>query len=387
VITLADSGWSPEQVELGNSIIEFARKELDHDLQARDAEARFSRELWDSCATAGIQGLPVPVEYGGQGADPMTTIIALEALGYGCADNGLIFSINAHMWSAEMPILRFGTEEQKQRYLPGMCSGTIIGVQGMTEPGSGSDAFSLKTTAVERDGHYVLNGTKTFITNAPVADVFVVFATTDPAAGALGFSAFLVDAATPGLEVGKPFSKMGLRTSPMAELFFDDCSVPADHMLGRPGNGMAIFNHSIDWERGFILASAVGTMRRHLEQSIEHARTREQFGQPIGKFQAVSHRIVEMKVRLEAARSFLYQVGHAKAVAEGANTPLESAMAKLYISEAWVQSSLDALQILGGYGYMTETGLEREIRDALASRIYSGTSDIQRNLIAGRLGL
>jgi alkylation response protein AidB-like acyl-CoA dehydrogenase len=173
----------------------------------------------------------------------------------------------------------------------------------------------------------------------------------------------------------------------MAELFFDDCVVGTDAMLGREGNGMAIFNHSIDWERGFILASAVGTMQRQLEMSIEYARTREQFGQPIGKFQAISHRIVDMKLRLEAARWFLYQVGWAKQLVGGANTPIESAQAKLYISEAWVQSSLDALQILGGYGYITETELEREIRDALASRIYSGTSDIQRNLIAGRLGL
>jgi alkylation response protein AidB-like acyl-CoA dehydrogenase len=173
----------------------------------------------------------------------------------------------------------------------------------------------------------------------------------------------------------------------MAELYFDDCVVGPDARLGREGNGMAIFNHSIDWERGFILASAVGTMQRQLEMSIEYARTREQFGQPIGKFQAVSHRIVDMKARLEAARWFLYSVGWAKVLQAGANTPLESALAKLYISEAWVQSSLDALQILGGYGYMTETELEREIRDALASRIYSGTSDIQRNLIAGRLGL
>ena len=163
--------------------------------------------------------------------------------------------------------------------------------------------------------------------------------------------------------------------------------MPGENLLGKAGNGMAIFNHSIDWERGFILASAVGGMQRQLEKVIEHARTREQFGQPIGKFQAVSHRIVDMKVRFEAARSFLHQVGWAKLQNDGANTPTESAMAKLYISEAWVQSSLDALQIMGGYGYMTETEIEREVRDSLASRIYSGTSDIQRNIIAGRLGL
>jgi len=382
-----DLSWNEEQLSLREAIIRFAQKELNNDMIARDAESRFTRELWVRCAQVGLHGLPLPEEYGGQGADPLTTIMALESLGYGCSDNGLIFSINAHMWSAQMPLLRFGTEEQKKRYLPGMCDGSIIGVQGMTEPGSGSDAFGLKTTAERRGDTYILNGTKTFITNAPVADVFVIFALTEPKAGALGISAFLVEAQTPGLQIGKPFSKMGLRTSPMSELFFDGCVVPAENMLGKAGNGMAIFNHSIDWERGFILAGAVGTMQRQLETVIEHAKTREQFGQPIGKFQAVSHRIVEMKLRLEASRWFLYQVGWAKLQKEGANTPTESAIAKLYISEAWVQSSLDTLQILGGYGYMTETEVEREIRDALASRIYSGTSDIQRNIIARRIGL
>ncbi len=382
-----DLTWSDEQLELRDSIIRFAQKELNQDMVARDAEARFPRDLWVKCARVGLHGLPVAEKYGGQGADPLTTVFALEALGYGCRDNGLIFSLNAQMWSAEMPIQRFGTEEQKQRWLPGMCDGSIVGVQGMTEPGSGSDAFSLTTTAERRDDTYVLNGSKTFITNAPIADVFVIFASTNPAAGALGISAFLVESGSIGLEIGKPFSKMGLRTSPMAELYFDDCQIPAENLLGKQGNGMAIFNHSIDWERGFILAGAVGTMQRHLEWAIEHANSREQFGQSIGKFQAVSHRIVDMKVRLEAARSFLYRVGWAKLQKDGANTPTESALAKLYISEAYVQSSLDTLQVLGGYGYMVETEAEREIRDALASRIYSGTSDIQRNLIAGRLGL
>jgi L-prolyl-PCP dehydrogenase len=382
-----DLSWSEEQLSLRDTIIGFAVKELADDLVTRDAQGQFSRDLWVKCAEIGLQGLPIAEEYGGQGADPLTTVLALEALGYGCRDNGLIFSLNAQMWSAEMPIQRFGTEDQKRRWLPGMCDGSAIGVQGMTEPGSGSDAFSLKTTAQTADDGYVLNGSKTFITNAPIADVFVVFASTNPTAGPLGISAFLVESNTPGLEVGKPFSKMGLRTSPMSELFFDGCAIPAENLLGREGNGMAIFNHSIDWERGYILAGAVGTMKRQLEIAIDHARNREQFGQPIGKFQAVSHRIVDMKIRLEASRSFLYQVGWAKLQEGGANTPAESAMAKLYISEAWVQSGLDTLQVLGGYGYMTETELEREIRDSLASRIYSGTSDIQRNIIAGRLGL
>lgn len=382
-----DLNWSDEQLSLREQIIRFARNELNDDVMQRDHDGVFARELWVKCAKMGIQGLPIPETYGGQGADPLTTIMALEALGYGCRDNGLIFSLNAHLWSGAMPVLRFGTEAQKERYLPGMCDGSLIGVQGMTEPGSGSDAFSLRTTAVAKDDHFLLNGNKTFITNAPVADMFIIFASTAPSSGALGISAFIVEPGLPGFTVGSPFSKMGLKTSPMSELHFDDTPVPAEHMLGRPGNGMAIFNHSIDWERGFILASAVGAMERQLETAIEHSRTREQFGRPISKFQAVSHRIVDMKVRLEASRSLLYQAGWAKQQADGSPTPMQSAIAKLYISEAWVQSSLDVLQIMGGYGYMTETEIEREVRDSIASRIYSGTSDIQRNLIAGRLGL
>jgi hypothetical protein len=382
-----DLSWTEEQESLRDTIIDFARSELNDDVVGREASGGFARDLWTACARAGIQGLPVPEEYGGQGADPLTTMLALEALGYGCTDNGLIFSIHAHMWSAEMPLLRFGSDEQRNRYLPGLCDGTLIGVQGMTEPGSGSDAFGLKTTARLENDSYILNGSKTFITNGPVADVFVIFASTNPSAGALGISALIVEAGTPGLTVGAPFSKMGLRTSPMTELFFDDCAVPAENLLGKPGNGMAIFNHSIDWERGFILASAVGTMQRQLETTIEHARTREQFGQPIGKFQAVSHRIVDMKVRLEAARTLLYQAGWARQLSGGAATPMESALAKLFISEAWVQSSMDAIQVRGAYGFMTESEVERDLRDALASRIYSGTSDIQKNIIAGRLGL
>jgi len=382
-----DFSWTEEQESLRQELIRFARERLNRDLLERDAQGSFSRNLWVECAKVGVQGLPIPEEYGGQGADALTTVVALEALGYGCRDNGLLFSLNAHMWSGAMPIARFGTEEQKRRYLPGLCDGTLIGVQGMTEPGSGSDAFSLKTTAEIRGDSVVLNGSKTFITNAPVADLFVIFASTRPSAGPLGISAFIVEAGTSGLEISPPMSKMGLRTSPTGELYFDNCVIPAENLLGRPGNGMAIFNHSIDWERGCILATAVGAMQRQLEQVIAYAKDRQQFGQPIAAFQAVSHRIAEMEVRLQASRMLLYKAAWAKDREGGNTTPLESAEAKLFISEAWVQSSLDAIQIFGGTGYMTESEVERDLRDAIASRIYSGTSEIQRNIIAKSLGL
>jgi alkylation response protein AidB-like acyl-CoA dehydrogenase len=381
-----DLSWSDEQLRLRDAVLSFAERELADDVAARDGSETFPHDLWGRCAKFGILGLPVPEEHGGQGADVMTTLLALETLGYGCRDNGLIFSINAHMWSSAMPILRFGTAEQKAAYLPGLCDGSLIGVQGMTEPDTGSDAFALATRADDDGDGFVLNGSKTFITNAPVADIFVVFAATNPALGALGLSAFLVDRATPGLTVGRPLHKMGLRTSPMSELFFDDCRLDRSRLLGRTGNGIAIFNHSIDWERACILAAAVGTMQRQVDDSVRYAKERRQFGRPIGDFQAVSNRIADMQVRADASRMLLYRAGWAKQ--QGVRAPArESATAKLFISEAWVQTSLDAMYLRGGSGYLVESEVERDVRDALASRIYSGTSDIQRNIISKGLGL
>lgn len=380
-----DFSLSDEQRDLYESVVAFARNELNDDLERRDRDGEFSRELWVKTAQLGIHGLPFPVEYGGQGADVLTTAIAMEALGLGCQDNGLLFSINAHMWSAAMPISRFGTDNQKDTYLRGLCDGSLIGVQGMTEPGSGSDAFALQTTAVANGDEYVLNGSKTFITNAPVADVFVVFATLDPDKGWAGLCAFIVDRDTPGLTVSDAVAKMGLRTSPMGDLFFDDCRVPAANMLGAKGSGMMVFQHSIDWERSLILASTIGTVERQLELAIDYANEREQFGAPIGKNQAVSHRLVDIKVRLEAARLLLYRV--AAKWDDGSVNSMDTAMVKLFLSECAVDAALESMKTFGGSGYLVESGIEREVRDVLASRIYSGTSDIQRSVIARYMGL
>ncbi len=376
---------SQEQLELQHAVIRFAGRELIDDVIQRDARGEFSRSLWEKCAGFGIQGLPIPEQYGGNGFDALTTIVALEALGYACKDNGLLFALNAQMWSFELPVWKFGREDQKQRYLPRLCDGSMIGNQAMTEPMSGSDAFSLRTAAQKKGNSYVLTGSKSFVTNAPVADVFLVFARTDPVKGFGGLSAFIVERNTPGLSVSAQMHKMGLRTSPMGEIAFDGCEVPEENLLGSPGAGVTIFNTSMDWERTCILASALGTMQRQLERCIAYAKERTQFGQPIGKFQAVSHRIVEMKLRLETARLLLYKVGWLKA--QGKRTAMESAMAKLYLSQCFLDSSLDAVQIHGGYGYSEEYEFERELRDAVGGRIYSGTTEIQKNIIAGSLGL
>ncbi len=380
-----DFELTEEQRSLRQSIVDFARSELNEDVIERDKDASFSQEAWTKCAEIGLLGLPVPKEYGGAGADALTTLIALDALGYACTDNGLVFSLNAQMWACETPIVHFGTEEQKQRYLPGLCDGSLLAAHGMSEPESGSDAFALQTTATKTDGGYVLNGTKTFVTNAPEADLHVVFATIDRSLGFAGITGFLVEKGTPGLSVGKPLSKMGLRTSPMGEVVLESCEVEDDALLGEPGAGMAVFNTSMTWERSCILASTVGAMERQLERSVAYAQERKQFGQPIGRFQAVSRMLVDMKVRLDTARLLLYRLGWL--LDSGRSAVLDSALVKLYLSECYVRSSLDALQVHGGYGYMTEYELEREVRDAIGSRLYSGTSEIQYTIAARSMGL
>jgi len=380
-----DFSWSEEQAAFRKEVIRFAKEELNDDLSKRDREEEFPREFFNKCAKFGIQGLPVPVEYGGGGADTLTTACALEALGYGCKDNGFLFSLNAHMWTSELPLMAFGTEEQKKKYLPKLVSGEWIGLHCMTEPGSGSDAYSLKTRAVRQGDKYIINGSKTFITNTTHGDLFVVFANVDPAKGPNGVTGFLVEKGTPGLVLGKKLHKMGLRTSPMSEVSLEDLEVPAANILGKEGSGQAIFTHSMEWERTCILASHLGMMQRLIETCVKYARDRQQFGQPIGKYSAIANMIADMEVRLETGRLLLYKAAWMKS--QGRHALREAAMAKLYVSEATVQTCLDAIQIHGGYGYMAEYEMERDLRDAVSGKIYSGTSEIQRVIIAGFQGL
>ncbi len=380
-----DFSWSKEQLAFKNNVIEFAKKELNEGLIERDQAGEISLDNWRKCAQMGILGLPIPEEYGGIDEDVVTTMLVMEGLGYGCRDNGLIFAMNAQLWSVQMPILLFGTEAQKQKYLPGLCSGALIGAHGMSEPDSGSDAYSLRTRAERVEGGYRLNGTKMFVTNAPVCDMAVAFATVDPSKGIGGVTAFLVDKGTPGFTISRELDKMGLRTSPMGELIFQDCFLPEENRLGKEGVGVSIFASSMEWERSSILASHIGAMDRQLEESVRYARTRRQFNQPIGKFQAVANRIADMKVRLETARLLLYKVAWLKK--SGKSAVMEAAIAKLYLSECFVQSSLDAIRVHGGYGYMTEFEVERDLRDSIGGILYSGTSDIQRVIIARMMGL
>jgi len=381
-----DFSLTDQQKTLRETIVKFAQQELNSDVVSRDKEQIFSLELWKKCADLGIQGLPAEEAYGGSNLDALSTAIGLEALGYGCSDGGLVFSLCAHILACVVPLSQHGTDEQKQRYLPGLCDGTLIGMHAITEPGAGSDPFAMRTKA-EPDGNgWRINGTKTFISNGPIGDVAIVFAVTNPQKGFHGgATAFVIEKNTPGFSASKKFDKLGLRTSPISELIFENVYVPETAVIGAVGAGSGVFATAMDWERILLVASHVGAMERLMETSIAYVRKRSQFGQAIGKFQAVSHKIADMKVQLEAARLLTYQsawrLNHHK------NASLDAAITKLFVSESLVKTAMDTVQIHGGYGFMAEYEVERALRDAIGSTIYSGTSEIQRNIITRWLGI
>lgn len=376
---------SDDQEDLQKSAITFAQNKLNYDMIERDREGIFDREAWRLCAEFGVLGMPIPEKYGGLGLGLSDLLAVMEGLGFGTRDQGLIFSLNAHLWTNSIPILLYGTDDQRDKYLPPLCDGSLIGANCATEANAGSDIFSMSTFAKHDGSDYVLNGAKMFVTNAPVADLFVIYATVNPSLGPMGITAFIVERNTPGLTVSQKIEKMGLRSSPMAEVILNNCRVPVDQRLGREGRGIAVFECSMEWERGCILASCLGVMKRQLQECINQARGRKQFGKPIGKFQSVANRIVDMKVRLDTCRPMVYRIGALKDANQDAS--IEAAIAKLYVSESFVKSCLDAVQIFGGYGYMTEQHVERDLRDSIGSTLYSGTSEIQRNIIARGLGL
>lgn len=309
----------------------------------------------------------------------------MEALGHGCRDAGLLLALNAQMWSVQLPILKLGSEQQKQSVLRRLCAGEWKGAHAMTEPDAGSDAFGLKTYAEVTDGGYILNGSKCMVTLAPLADIFLITATLNPAQGKWGLATFLVPRETPGLSVGETDSKMGLRTVPFGSLQLSDCFVPSAARLGRGDGEVAALHQLLEVERCCILASQVGAMERQLNECVAYARKRRQFGKSIGSFQSVSNRIADMKVRLETSRWLLYRVAWLKTRDQSALA--ETALLKLHLSECFVDSSQDAMRIHGGRGYMTEFEVERDLRDALGAVFYAGTSDIQRNIVASMLGV
>ncbi|HET7521927.1 MAG TPA: acyl-CoA dehydrogenase [Bacillales bacterium] len=372
---------SEEHEMLRKMVRDFAKKEVEPTAAERDEEERFDRRLFDRMGELGLAGIPWPEQYGGFGSDFLSYVIAVEELSRVCASTGV--TLSAHVSLASWPIYKFGTEEQKQRFLRPLASGEKLGAYGLTEPGSGSDAGAMRTTAVKDGDHYVLNGSKVFTTNGGEAEIYVVFAITDPDKGNKGISAFIVEKGTPGFSFGKKEKKLGIRSSPTLELIFEDCRVPKENMLGDEGKGFKIAMMTLDGGRNGIAAQAVGIAQGALDAATAYAKERKQFGKPIGEQQAVGFKLADMATKVEAARLLTYQAAwrESKGLAYGK----ASAMSKLYAGDIAMDVTVEAVQVFGGYGYTKDYPVERYMRDAKITQIYEGTNEIQRLVISRML--
>lgn len=370
--------WSEEQRHSHDQACRFAER----DLGPPGAPEQW-QERWRRCAEFGIQGLNIPVAYGGLGLSTRAAVHVLEGLGRGTSDNGLLMALGAQAWSVVTPLAHFGSEAQKQMWLPRLATGEVVAAFALSEAESGSDAFRLRMRATAEGSGFRLEGVKVFVTNAPLADVFLVFAATNPQAGYFGVTAFLLRRDLEGVSVGPALSKMGLESSPMAELRLDGAWVPQEAVLGSIGGGGAVIQHTLEWERGCLLAPALGTMARLLEKTTAHCRARKQFGRPIVEFEAVGGLLAELRLRLELARLLLYQFAWLKD--EDRPAAVEASMTKVYVSESLRRAAEIAVHLHGASGYTRDFEYERDWRDAMASSIYSGTTEMQYNLIAESL--
>ena len=376
-----DFALTEEQLMFKEQVLKFARKEIVPRVQECDLKGEFDWESWRKMGEFGILGLHLPEELGGSGADVMTAVLAGEALGEAGVDGGLTLSYGAHTYLCADTIYCHGTEEQKQKYVPKMASGEWVGCMGLTEPGAGSDAASLRTRADLVGDEWVLNGSKIFITNGSIADVAVIYAKTDPEAGHKGISAFIVEKGTPGFTVSRNLHKMGCRTSPTSELAFDDCRIPADNLLGIKGNGFMMSMQTVEWDRSALLAPFIGGTAYSLAKCARYAQERVQFGRPIAGFQAIKHKLADIKIFMEAARSLVYRMAWCKDQGRPLNH-LEAAVAKLFVGDWSLNPTVDAVNLHGGYGYCHEYDVERGLRDSRLAPIGGGTSDIQRVLVS-----
>ncbi len=373
--------FTEEQIAFKKEVIKFARKEIVPRSREHDLAEKFDRESFTKLGDFGILGLHFPEELGGSGADVVTTVLAGEALGEAGVDGGLTLAYGAHTFLCADTIFTSGTQAQRERYIPKLASGEWIGCMGLTEPNAGSDVASMKTTAVKKDGKYILNGTKMFITNGPIADVAVVYAKTDPGATHTGISAFVVERGTPGFSAGAPLIKMGVRTSSTSELVFEDCEIPEGNLIGREGMGFMMALQTVEWDRSALLAPFVGSGAYLLQRCARYATEREQFGRPIAKFQAIKHKLADIRIFTEAARTLVYRIAWCKDQKRPVNH-LEAAVAKLFVGDWSLAPTNDAVVLHGGYGYMHECDVERIFRDARLAPIGGGTSDIQKTIIA-----
>lgn len=376
-----DFAYTDEQLMFKEQVVKFAKKEIVPRVREHDLKGEFDWESWRKLGEFGILGLHFPEELGGSGADVMTSVLAAEALGEAGVDGGLTLSYGAHTYLCADTIYCHGTEVQKQTYIPKLAGGEWVGCMGLTEPGAGSDAASLKTRAERKGDVWVLNGAKIFITNGSIADVAVIYAKTNPEAGHEGISAFIVEKGTPGFTVSRNLHKLGCRTSPTSELSFDDCRIPAENLLGIEGNGFMMSMQTVEWDRSTLLAPFVGSMAYVLERCARYAQEREQFGRPIAGFQAIKHKLANIKIFMEAARTLVYRMAWCKDQGRPLNH-LEAAVAKLFVGDWSLEPSVDAVNLFGGYGYCHEYDMERMLRDSRLAAIGGGTSDIQRVIIS-----
>ncbi|HVR60747.1 MAG TPA: acyl-CoA dehydrogenase [Polyangia bacterium] len=376
-----DLTLTPEQKLIRDTARAFATQEVLPEAAAIDREHRFPKRLVAKMGELGLMGVAVPETWGGAGMDTVSYALALEEISRACASTGVIMSVVNSLVCD--PILRHGSDEQKRRWLPALASGKALGCFALSEPEAGSDASAQRTTAARDGARFVLNGTKNFITNGPVADVVLLFATTEPGKRAHGISAFLIPTDTPGLKLGATDDKLGIRGAPSAQIFLTDCAVGVDAMLGKPGDGFKIAMSTLDGGRIGIAAQAVGIARAAFEDATKYALERKTFGQPIAEHQAIQFKLADMCTEIEAARLLVWRAAVKKD--SGARYTSEAAMAKLFASEAANRAAKEAVQIFGGYGYLTDFPVERHFRDAKITEIYEGTSEIQRLVIASAL--
>jgi len=376
-----DFAFSREQMMFKKEVLRFAKKEIVPRVQEHDLKSEFDFQSFRKMGAFGILGLHFPEELGGGGADVVTTVLAGEALGEAGVDGGLTLAYGAHSFLCADTIFRHGTDAQRKHYIPKLASGEWIGCMGLSEPDAGSDVASMSTTAMRQGDTYVLNGTKMWITNGPIADVAVVYAKTDPDQQHAGISAFVIDKGTPGFSAGPPLIKMGVRTSKTSELVLNNCVLPAENLLGNEGEGFLMAMQTVEWDRSALLAPFVGATTYMLKKCAEYAKGRVQFGKPIGHFQAIKRKLADMRIFGEAARALVYRIAWCKDQGRPLNH-LEAAVAKLFIGDWSLPVTNDAVTLHGGYGYTHEFDVERIFRDTRLAPIGGGTSEVQKMIIS-----
>lgn len=366
---------------------EWATAELGGgDLVKQDRESTFASDDWQRCASRGLLAMKVPESLGGEGADLATTLLRLEGLGKGCRDNGLAFALASQVMSTQEALVRFASPALRERWLPGLMNGSQLGAFAITEPDAGSDAYAMSATALpDGAGGYVLNGHKAYLTLGSRCDLLIVFASTRPETGRWGLSAFAISTDLDGVERLPNREKMGMRSTPFGDITLTDVHVPGDTLIGREGAGASIFSAVLEVERSFVFAPAIGATERLLDSVVAYASERQQGGHPIGAYQAVSHRIADIMQQHETCRLFLYRAAIASTT--GKRVAMSAALSKLVASELGVSAALAAASIHGARGFLSEFEIERNVRDAIGGVVYSGTSDIQRNIIARLLGV